>query len=403
MSLVSMERMKEIMTVPSAAERMLEKPHKEISFSLNLRTAGREIACFDAFVVYHNVALGPAKGGVRFAPTVSLEETRLFAEIMTYKNALMGLPFGGGKSGIRFDPYQVDDFTRIAVIKEYVHMIREELSSGAYIPAPDMGSNPRDMAIIYGETHRAESVTGKPVSIGGLPGRMQATGRGVAYAAKLGLEKILLKSPQEITVTIQGFGNVGRWSAYFLKEMGVRITAIADIGGAVYRKQGLDIDKLFAYCPTSRDSVKGFPGGEEVSAEEFLAMECDIFIPAAQENVITVETAPKIRARMIVEGANAPSTKEGEASLLARGITVLPDFFANSGGVIASYVEWRDGKAGNQTSEQEVFEIIDKKIETSFLSGVKTKKEFKCESFREAFSVLALQELIEAMEERLWI
>lgn len=403
MALISLERMKEIMDVPAAAETLLEKSEKEIRFSLNLKMSRDEIICFDAFVVYHNVVLGPAKGGIRFSPTASLDETRKLAEIMTYKNALMGLPFGGGKSGIRFDPYKVDDFTRIAVIKEYVHMIREELNAGSYIPAPDMGSTPQDMATVYGETHKPESVTGKPVIIGGLPGRLQATGRGVSCATRLGVEKLLKKSLKDSCVTVQGFGNVARWTACFLHEMGAKIIGIEDIGGAVYNGKGLDVKKLLAYCPTSRDTVKGFPGAEEISPGEFLSLNTDVFIPAALENVITAETAPKIRAKMVVEGANDPTTEDGEKYLLDRDIALLPDFFANSGGVIASYIEWRNAKSGNQTSEEEVFEMIDRKIESSFHAAMQANKERKCRNLREAFSSLALGSLIEAMKARLWI
>lgn len=403
MALISLDRMKEIMDVPAAAGTLLNKSEKEIRFSLNLKMSRDEIICFDAFVVYHNVVLGPAKGGVRFSPNASLEETRNLAEIMTFKNALMGLPFGGGKSGIRFDPYKVDDFTRIAIIKEYVHMIREELNAGSYVPAPDMGSTPQDMATIYGETHKPESVTGKPVIIGGLPGRLQATGRGVSCATRLGVENLMGKSLKDTFITVQGFGNVARWTAYFLYQMGAKITGVEDIGGAVYNKKGLDVEKLLAYCPTSRDTVKGFPDAEGISVEEFLSLDTDVFIPAALENVITAETAPKIRAKMVVEGANDPTTEEGERCLLANGTRLLPDFFANSGGVIASYIEWRNAKSGNQTSAEEVFEMIDRKIESSFYAGIEAKKERNCKSLREAFSFLALNALIEAMKERLWI
>jgi glutamate dehydrogenase/leucine dehydrogenase len=403
MALISLNRMKEIMDVPSTAEILLNKSEKEIRFSLNLKMSKDEIICYDAFVVYHNVVLGPAKGGVRFSPHVSMEETRKLAEIMTYKNALMGLPFGGGKSGISFDPYKVDDFTRTAIIKEYVHMIREELNAGSYVPAPDMGSTPQDMATIYGETHKAESVTGKPVIIGGLPGRLQATGRGVSYATKLSVENLMGSSLNKVQVTIQGFGNVGRWTAYFLNQMGAKIIAVDDIGGAVYNSKGLNVERLFKHSPTSRDSVKGFPDAEGITPEEFLSLKTDVFIPAAAENTITGETAPRIRAKMVVEGANDPTTEEGERYLLEKGIYVLPDFFANSGGVIASYIEWRNAKSGNQTSAEEVFEMIDKKIETSFFAGIKAEKEMGCKSLREAFSSLALSSLIEAMKERLWI
>lgn len=402
MALIKFDRMKEIMDIPATAETLLKTPEKEIKFSLNLKLTKDDIICFDAFVVYHNDVLGPAKGGVRFSPYVSLEETRTFAEIMTYKNALMGLPFGGGKSGIKFDPYKRDDFTRIAIIKEYVHMIREELYSGSYIPAPDLGSTPQDMSIIYGETHRPETVTGKPVIIGGLPGRLQATGRGVSCATKLGVENILKKPVDKTNVIIQGFGNVGRWTAMFLHEMGAKITAIDDIGGAIYNEKGLDIEKLFQYAPSSRDSIKGFPDSDPISPEDFFALKCDVFIPAAVENVITKETASRINALLVAEGANDPTTEEGEKILVDRGIEVLPDFFANSGGVVASYFEWRNAKSGNQTCEKEVFELIDAKIENVFWQGLEAQKKIKS-SLREAFFSLSLKTLIEAMKARLWI
>jgi glutamate dehydrogenase/leucine dehydrogenase len=403
MALISLDRMKEIIDLPDSAETLLKKSEKEIRFSLNLKTSKDKIICYDAFVVYHNVVLGPAKGGIRFSPSASMDETKNLAEIMTYKNALMGLPFGGGKSGIRFDPYSVDDFIRMAIIKEYVHMIREELYAGSYVPAPDMGSTPQDMAVIYGETHKAESVTGKPVTIGGLPGRLQATGRGVSCATRLCIENLLKKDIKDTNIAIQGFGNVGRWTAYFLSQMGTKIIAIDDIGGAVYNKKGIDIEKLFRYSPTSRDSVKGFPESEEITFEEFLSLDTDIFIPAARENVITSETAPKIKTRLVVEGANDPTTEEGEKILLKKGVKVFPDFFANSGGVIASYIEWRNARSGNQTSAEEVFGMIDKKIESTFFSGLKAKKDLKCEGFREPFYSIALNTLIKAMKERMWI
>ena len=402
MALIKFDRMKELMDIPRTAEALLTTPEKEIKFSLNLKMTNEDIICFDAFVVYHNVVLGPAKGGIRFSPHVSFGEVKTFAEIMTYKNALMGLPFGGGKSGIKFDPYKMNDFTRIAIIKEYVHMIREELASGAYIPAPDLGSSPQDMSIIYGETHKPETVTGKPVIIGGLPGRLQATGRGVSHSAKLGIENILKKDIGKTDITVQGFGNVGRWTAYFLHKMGAKITAVYDIGGIIYNRKGIDIEKLFKYAPTSKDTIKGFPGAEPITADEFFSIESDVLIPAAVENVITDKTAPGIKARLIVEGANDPTTQEGEKILLEKGISVLPDFFANSGGVVASYFEWRNAKSGNQTCEKEVFELIDTKIDDVFWHGIEAQKKLKS-SLREAFFSISLNTLIEAMKARLWI
>lgn len=403
MALISIGKMKEIMDIPESAEILLNKPAKEIKFPLKLKTSKDGFICFDAFVVYHNVAIGPAKGGIRFSSHATLEETKKLAEIMSYKNALMGLPFGGGKSGIQFDPYKVDNFTRVAIVKEYVHQIKDELYSSAYIPAPDMGSIPNDMAVIYGETGMPESVTGKPVAVGGLPGRLQATGRGISRAIKLGSEKLLRKSLKDTEIVIQGFGNVGRWTAYALKEMDAKIIAVQDAGGAIYNKKGLDIDALFKHSPNSNDTVKGFSGAEELSSDDFFSLKCDIFIPAALENVITEKTAPKLNTKMVVEGANDPTTEEGEKILLDKGIIVLPDFFANSGGVVASYIEWRNAKSGNQLSEGEVYEIINNKIEYAFFPGLKKKEELKSESLREAFFALSLNAIIEAMRARMWI
>ena len=281
-------------------------------------------------------------------------------------------------------------------------MIREELIAGQYVPAPDMGTTPTEMAIIYGEMHRAECVTGKPVRIGGLPGRLEATGRGVSCAARLGVEHILRMNMKDVTVSVQGFGNVARWTALFLSEMGARIIAISDRGGGVHNPRGLAINDLFAHAPTSRDSVAGFSGGDPLSKEEFFALPADVFIPAALEDVVTEKTAPALKVKLIVEGANNPTSEKGEEVLQSRGIPVLPDFFANAGGVVASYVEWRNAKSGNQTSQHEVFEFIDSKVEGVFHEGVALREKLKS-GYREAFTYIALNELIEAMRERAWL
>jgi glutamate dehydrogenase/leucine dehydrogenase len=402
MALIPLDKMKQYMEISNAAEMLLTHPEKEIKFSLNLKIAPNTIICHDAYVIYHNVVLGPAKGGIRFSPTVTVDETRKLAEIMTYKNALMRIPFGGGKSGVCIDPYALDDFRKVAVVKEFVHMIREELVAGHYVPAPDMGTTPTDMAVIYGELHKSECVTGKPVRIGGLPGRLEATGRGVSCATRLGIERILKRKVAGSKIAVQGFGNVGRWTAFFLSEMGAKVVAINDRGGSVYNRAGLNVIKLFDYAPTSRDSVSGFSGSEPISQPDFFGMEVDVLIPAALENVLNSETAPKVRAKLIVEGANDPTSADGEKILKKNGIPILPDFFANAGGVVASYIEWRNAKSGNQTSKQEVFEFIDAKIETIFHEGFTIAKKMKA-GYREAFSYIALNELIKAMEERAWL
>ncbi|MCM8810724.1 MAG: hypothetical protein NC917_03640, partial [Candidatus Omnitrophica bacterium] len=234
MALVSLEKIKNFIDIPIAAEKLLKKNEKEISFSVNLKTKDNEVIFCDSYVVYHNVVLGPAKGGIRMSENVSLEETRRLAKIMTYKNALMELPFGGGKSGIKIDSKSIDEFTRISIIKEYVHMIKEELLAGNYIPAPDLGTDQFDMAVIYGELHKPECVTGKPVKIGGLPGRHEATGRSVSITTKIFVEEIMKDKLKNKKIAIQGFGNVGSWTSYFLYNWGAKIVAISDISGGIY-------------------------------------------------------------------------------------------------------------------------------------------------------------------------
>lgn len=402
MAIVPLEKMKSFIKISKAAEILLTKSEKEVAFSVNLKTGKDDIIFCDAFLVYHNMVLGPAKGGIRISQNVSLEETRQLAQIMTYKNALAGLPFGGGKSGIKINGEKIDEFTRVALIKEFVHMIKEELVFGYYIPAPDLGSEAEDMAVIYGETHIPESVTGKPVRIGGLPGRKEATGRSVAISTLLALEKILKKKISHCKIAIQGFGNVGRHTAIFLNQMGAKIVAISDKKGGTFNKNGLNISKLLKYAPTRYDTVAGFSGGETIENEELLEMDVDVLIPAATGGVINEENAGKVKAKVIVEGANNPITEKSDEILEENGVVVLPDILCNSGGVIASYVEWRNAKSGNQTDEKEVYKTIDHKIEKSFTEIVKVKKSLKT-SYRISATYIAMNELIEAMKERRWL
>lgn len=403
MALISIEKMKKYMDIPKPAEILLSNCEKELKVSVNLKLNKNEIIATEAYVVYHNVVMGPAKGGIRISPDVTLEETKKLASIMTYKNALCRLPFGGGKSGIKIDMEKYDELVRIAIIKEFVHMIKEELLSGNYIPAPDLGSGPEDMAVIYGETHIPECVTGKPVRIGGLPGRIEATGRSVFISTVLAAEKFLKKKIENCKVAIQGFGNVGRNTAFFLYEAGAKIVGITDKWGGVYNEKGIDIEKLLVYSPHKEKTVKGFPKGEEISNEELFSLDVDFLIPAATGGVINETNADQIKARIIIEGANDPVTEKADEILENKGIIVVPDILCNSGGVIASYIEWRNAKSGNQTEKEEVFEIIDKKIERMFNEVLENKEKIKTDSLRVATTYIALNELIEAMKERRWI
>jgi glutamate dehydrogenase/leucine dehydrogenase len=318
---------------------------------------------------------------------------------MTWKTALVKLPFGGGKSGIAIDPSKISGFERINLFHEFVHVNEHDLLHGSYVPAPDLGSTPLDMATIFGETHMLESVTGKPPRVGGLPGRLEATGRGVAHSARLAVARCLDKPVEEATVAVQGFGNVGSWTAFFLAQWGAKVVALSDVACGICDRGGLDVVGLMAHA-RERGGLKG--AAAEISNEELLALDVDCLIPAAVENVLTAESAPSVRARLVVEGANGPTTPEADATLEGKGVVVIPDILANSGGVIASYIEWRKAKSGSITETHEVFEAIDNLIGRT-LDEVCAVAEKHGVTHRTAAQVSAVEEVIQSMFDRGWI
>jgi len=398
--LIDFERMREYMDIPLSAERLLSKTEREICFNLNLPKDDGDLIEADCYLVFANTVRGPAKGGIRFSPDVTLEETRDLAERMVYKCALTGAPFGGGKSGIALDARSLSRFEKMAVMKEFVHMINLDLRAGAYIPAPDLGTTPYDMAVIYGETHMLESVTGKPPSVGGLPGRREATGRGVAHAAELAAQWVWHDSLANKRVAVQGFGNVGSWTCHFLAERGARIVAVSDISGGIYCDQGIDVHRLMQHVEAGRP-VPEFEG-DALSNQQLLELPVDILIPAAVGNVVHEGNAGRVAARMIVEAANGPLTAGADAVLEDRGMPVIPDILANSGGVIASYVEWRQAKSGSLTEAQETYQTVEHRIAVAF-RNVCACMERTGASMRTACYLVALEALIRSMHDRVWI
>ncbi len=387
--------------IPTTARRLLERPERQLQLTLNLRTTEKHLFQADAFVVYWNTARGPAKGGIRFWPDVTLDETTDLAERMVYKTALVGVPFGGGKGGIAIDPRRMSIPEKDSIIKEFVHLIRNELFGADYIPAPDMGTTPRDMAVIFGETHRPETVTGKPVRVGGLPGRAQATGRGTATAAKAAMEHLFGRSCHGCRVAIQGFGNVGSWAAWFLHELGAIVCAVSDVDGGIYSADGLDVQALTKWVWSGR-SLTEFGQGERISNAELLSSDMDLLVPAAIGGVLDETSARNVRAKLIVEAANGPTTPSGQAILIAAGRKVVPDILANAGGVVASYVEWRQGKSGSLTSEVETYETIDQHICDAFTRTLAVARK-ESVSLRTAAEILAVNEVVETMRDRGWL
>jgi glutamate dehydrogenase (NAD(P)+) len=400
MPAMNFDQISPFISLPDDARMLLERPERQLRITMSLRLDS-DLICCDVYVVYYNTARGPAKGGIRFWPTVTMGHTEELAEKMVWKTALVGVPFGGGKSGIRLDPRQYSRMQKTAVLKEYVHVLRPDLMTGQYVPAPDMGTSGADMAIIFGETHLSESVTGKPPRVGGLPGRLEATGRGVATCVAAGSHRFLGGDLSGKSVAIQGFGNVGSWVAQFVSGQGARIVAVSDISGGVYAEGGLDVAKLAASVGED-NLLADCPECDKITNEELLAADVDILVPAATEEVITASNAANIRARMIVEGANGPTTAEADAILKDNGVIVLPDILANSGGVIASYVEWRQAKSGSLTSRDETFGTVDELVLGAF-ERVTEFSTAKKTTHRIAARALAVEEVIYTMADRGWI
>lgn len=395
MSVVDLERVSRYTNISTPAMQLLSRDDQEHYANLNLKWDSKLIQA-DAYIVFHCIVRGPAKGGIRMAEDVTLEETRRLAELMTYKCALARIPFGGGKSGIRINPKTLTPEARRELISEYVHVFSPILANGAYVPAPDIGTGPSDMATIYGCTHIPESVTGKPPRIGGLPGREEATGYGVASIVKAAAGGIMGRDLKGLTVAVQGFGNVGRWTARFLADWGARVVAVSDVSAAVYMDGGLPIEDMAGV--KTLDEV-AYP---RIDREDLLTLPVDVLVPAAIGGVLTGDVASKVQARLVVEAANDPTTPEGDKVFAERGIPVLPDILANAGGVIASYIEWRQAKSGSLTDKLETYQAIEKQILSAYANVIEVADRERI-THRLAAQIIAVNEVVESMRDRGWI
>ncbi|MBI1875177.1 MAG: Glu/Leu/Phe/Val dehydrogenase [Acidobacteria bacterium] len=356
--------------------KILTSPRRQIIVSCPVQMDSGEIEVFTGYRVQYNIALGPAKGGIRYHPDVSLDEIRALAAWMTWKCAVAQIPFGGAKGGVVCDPTSLSRRELEALTRRYVAEIIDAIGPEKDIPAPDVNTNDQIMAWVMdtysmhvGQTTTGV-VTGKPVELGGSKGRREATGRGVMIvtleaARHLGIEV------NGATVAVQGFGNVGSVSADLLAEAGAKIVAVADHKGGVFNPRGLDVAKMIAYARDCR-TVDGFPGGEPLTNEELFRLDVDILIPAALENQITLENACDIRAKIITEGANGPTTPDAHKQLHERGIFVIPDILANCGGVTASYFEWVQDRHGYFWEEREVNERLEAKMRQAFDAVLQT-------------------------------
>ena len=328
-------------------QKVLRTPERELTVAIPLVRDNGEIDVFSGYRVQHSTVRGPAKGGVRYHPEVSLEEVEGLAALMTWKCAVVDIPYGGAKGGIICDPGTLSSNELRNLTMSYTRAIMPVIGPQKDIPAPDVNTNEQTMAWMVEAASRMEGqnvygiVTGKPLALGGSQGRSEATGRGVAIVTACLLKK-LDRRMEDTTVAIQGFGKVGNAAASILAGMGARIVAVSDVSGGLYNADGIDINELLAYTAHSRGHlIEGYPGkAERISNAEILLLDVDVLVPAAMENQITGSNASQVKARVIVEGANGPTTPEADSILANNGVTVVPDILANAGGVVVSYFEW---------------------------------------------------------------
>ena len=371
--------------------KILTHPKRQITVSCPVQMDNGEIEVFTGYRVQYNITLGPAKGGIRYHPDVTLDEVTALAAWMTWKCAVAHVPFGGGKGGVICDPTRMSRRELEALTRRYVAEIIDAIGPDKDVPAPDVNTNDQIMAWVMdtysmhvGHTSTAV-VTGKPIEMGGSLGRREATGRGVMIVTRESARHLGFDI-NGATVAVQGFGNVGSVSADLLSRIGAKIVAVTDWKGGVYNAAGLDIPKMLDFARQHK-TIDGFPGGEPLENEQLFELEVDVLVPAALENQITMENAPAIRARIVAEGANGPTTPEAHKHLYDRGVFVIPDILANAGGVTTSYFEWVQDRHGYFWEEAEVNRLLEAKMVEAFRDVLDTSVRYKTDMRTGAYLV----------------
>lgn len=388
--------------------KILSITNNEIILHFPVKMDTGEVKIFTGYRVQHNNALGPYKGGLRYHPTVDVEDAKALAMWMTWKTSLAGLPYGGAKGGIQIDPreYSIGELERIT--RRFTYALGENIGPEHDIPAPDVNTNEQTMAWMADTFMSTKSssersrnqhvVTGKPVGSGGLEGRNRSTGYGVYLTIKL-LYQSKGESLKGKRFIVQGFGNVGYWTSHFLTNDGAILLAVQDAHATIINNEGISVTDLFEHSKPRKGSIQGFDGAEEMDPASFFGLACDILIPAALGNQITVENAYLVKAEVVAEGANGPIDTEGEAVLLQNGITIIPDILCNSGGVIGSYFEWLQNRNGELWQLDEVMLKLDKKITEVFRKVEKVVEDEKTD-WRTAAYVLAIRRIETAYVQR---
>ena len=381
---------------------ILASSYRELAVQIPVRMDDGTIDVFRGYRIQHNGARGPYKGGIRYHPHADLDEVRALAALMTWKNALIDVPFGGAKGGVQCDPRSMSPAETERLSRRFTAMISYVIGVNRDIPAPDMGTNAQTMAWMmdaYGQKYGYTPgiVTGKPVELGGSPGREEATGRGVVICTQEACKRRNVDFAGA-RIAIQGFGNVGFWATAIAAEQGATVVAVSDIAGGTHSAKGLDLEALGRHMADA-ESVKSFEGGEELTNEELLELDCDILIPAAIQGVITSQNAGDIKAKMVIEAANGPITPTADATLNDRGIVVVPDILANAGGVTVSYFEWVQNIQQFRWELEQVNDELHKRM-TRATDNVFDRAEAEGTTLRDAAFDIAVERVAHAAEIR---
>jgi glutamate dehydrogenase (NAD(P)+) len=386
---------------------LIDQPEREISVTLPVELDDGRVQAFTGYRVQHSRVLGPGKGGVRFHPDSNLDEVRGLAALMTWKCALHDLPYGGAKGGVVCDPSLLSSGELARITRAYANALAPFIGAHVDVPAPDVNTDERVMAWFLDEyekrvdRHEPSVVTGKPLALGGIPGRGESTGRGVAQTTMAMLEKQYI-SPKDARVVIQGFGKVGSEAARRLHDLGVKVVGISDVSCGLVNPEGLDIPRILqaVQCQPPR-LLTDYSGDDatRIPNSEVLTLDCDVLIPAALEGQIHADNAADIKARVIVEGANGPTTAEADVLLTSRGVSIAPDILANAGGVVVSYFEWLQGLQGNRWNLETVRKMLDDEMRKAF-DVVYREAERRKISMRQAAYAIAVDRVARAVSLR---
>ncbi len=390
----------QVARISDAAIEVLSGTYRELRVQVPYRRDDGELGVAYGYRVQHNAARGPYKGGIRYHPHADLDEVRALASLMTWKTALVDVPFGGAKGGVQIDPTTMSRREVEAVTRRYTDQIGHIIGPTRDIPAPDMNTNAQVMSWIldqYGRKHghTTQIVTGKPVPLGGSLGREEATGRGCVVVMEEAAREVGLREPSEISIAIQGFGNVGSWAASIAAEIGYRVVAVSDVHGGIHAPQGLDVPKVVAHVAES-GSVVDMPGTEPISNDDLVTLDIDVLMPAALGEVVHAANADDVRARIVIEAANHPVTPVADASLAERGVLVVPDILANAGGVTVSYFEWVQNNQEIVWEREDVNSRLERKLQRAYRECSAFRDEHPELTLREAAFTLAVERVVEA-------